>query len=453
MPSDGSGNYTLPAGYLAVANDPILVTEHNPPLEDIAAGLTARVMASGAKAMTGHLSLVSSSPSNALHAASKGYVDASLAANAQKPPVVIRTTANITLSGEQTLDGVLTSASRVLVMAQTAGAENGVYVSAAGAWSRSTDFDSWTEVIGGLVVVSQGTLYADSVWLCTNDAGGTLGSTAITFKRVDIPFKRRRANAGTTDTIIASDMGKFVSQNNGSAIAVTVPQATTLFGDGFWFITQNLGAGAATYTPTTSTVNGGATLIERTGDADLWLSDGTNWVAIPLGPTYAWLTGLTTDATAAVGDFVWTGDISATLNKKVALSTIQALFAAAQSDLETATTNILNVTPGRQHFHPGHAKARANYNGTGAAALREDYGIASLADNGTGLHTLTADTAMSNTNYNVTVFARDAGTAGTMCTANSAGTKTATTFQFATTSDSGAAADSSEVGCSYFGDI
>lgn len=54
-PSDSNGNYALPTGYLAVGGDTILPSQHNPPLEDIQSGLTARLMRSGAGGMTGPL--------------------------------------------------------------------------------------------------------------------------------------------------------------------------------------------------------------------------------------------------------------------------------------------------------------------------------------------------------------------------------------------------------------
>jgi hypothetical protein len=57
MPSDGSGVYTLPAGYLAVTGETILASQHNPPLEDIEAGMTARLMRSGVAPMTGPLKI------------------------------------------------------------------------------------------------------------------------------------------------------------------------------------------------------------------------------------------------------------------------------------------------------------------------------------------------------------------------------------------------------------
>lgn len=58
MPSDSNGIYSLPAGYLGVTGTTIQVSQHNPPLEDIASALTARLMRSGAAPMTGVLKLV-----------------------------------------------------------------------------------------------------------------------------------------------------------------------------------------------------------------------------------------------------------------------------------------------------------------------------------------------------------------------------------------------------------
>ncbi|SLN74665.1 hypothetical protein ROJ8625_04077 [Roseivivax jejudonensis] len=72
-------------------------------------------------------------------------------------PVAAATTGNITLSGEQTIDGVTTSGSRVLVKDQSDAAENGIYVSASGAWSRATDMNAAAEVRAALVYVDGGT--------------------------------------------------------------------------------------------------------------------------------------------------------------------------------------------------------------------------------------------------------------------------------------------------------
>jgi microcystin-dependent protein len=54
MPSS-NGVYSLPSGYLAVTGATIQASQHNPPLEDIAAALTARLSRDGTAAMSGAL--------------------------------------------------------------------------------------------------------------------------------------------------------------------------------------------------------------------------------------------------------------------------------------------------------------------------------------------------------------------------------------------------------------
>lgn len=136
--------------------------------------------------MTGALSL-SGSPSASLHAASKGYVDSVSQGVSPKEPVACASTANLTLSGEQTIDGVSTSASRVLVKNQSTASQNGIYVSAAGAWSRAADMDAWDETVGAFIFVSGGTTQASTGWASTTETGGTIGTTAVTFVQMSAP--------------------------------------------------------------------------------------------------------------------------------------------------------------------------------------------------------------------------------------------------------------------------
>ena len=328
MPTDVVGTYTLPPGYLAVAGTTILTSQHNPIFQDVAQGLTDRIMANGAKAMTGELTL-SGNPVTALGAAPKQYVDAqALAAVAAldiKPSVVAATTANITLSAPQTIDGVsVVAADRVLVKNQTTASENGIYIVGSGAWSRATDMDAWTEVPGAIVAVEGGTQWQDTLWLCTGNAGGTIGSTAMPWRRFDTNVLRN-AQTGTTYTVLTDDHNRHLTFSNVSAIAVTLPQATGNFAFGFSFIVENLGAGAVTITPTTSTINGAATLVVRTGEAFKVTSDGTNYRALPYGFTYAQINGLTEDtAPVATTDFVATLDASAVATRRVKLQNLIA---------------------------------------------------------------------------------------------------------------------------------
>ena len=125
---------------------------------------------------------VTQDPVSALQLATKQYVDAVAQGLDPKASCVAATTANITLSGTQTIDGVaLIAGDRCLVKNQTLSQNNGIYLVAAGAWTRATDMDSWLEVPGAFTFIEQGTTQADTGWVCTSNAGGTIGTTAITW--------------------------------------------------------------------------------------------------------------------------------------------------------------------------------------------------------------------------------------------------------------------------------
>lgn len=171
--------------------------------------------------MTGALTL-SGLPSTPLHAATKSYVDNAINGLSWKQPVACATTANITLSGEQTIDGVLTSESRVLVKEQTTASENGIYVSAAGAWTRSTDMDSLSpldEVNGAAVLVLAGTVNADRGFTQTA-AVATLGTDTVTFTQFTTAGSYA---AGTgiaiTGNSIATDDSAIVHDNLSGFVA------------------------------------------------------------------------------------------------------------------------------------------------------------------------------------------------------------------------------------------
>jgi hypothetical protein len=146
-------------------------------------------------------------PQNAQDAATKSYVDSAAQGVVTKNSVKAATTANITLSGTQTIDGVAVVADdRVLVKNQSTASQNGIYVVAAGAWSRAADANTWNELISAYTFVEEGTLNADNGYLITVNAGGTLGVTDVTVAQFS-GAGQITAGAGLTKTGNQLDVG------------------------------------------------------------------------------------------------------------------------------------------------------------------------------------------------------------------------------------------------------
>jgi len=109
---------------------------------------------------------------------------ASLAARDPKESVRVATTANLgSLSGPQTIDGIsVIAGNRVLVKDQNTGSANGLYLCAAGAWTRTLDSDTSEKVTCGCrVYVEEGTVNAKTQWVLTTINPIALGSTALVF--------------------------------------------------------------------------------------------------------------------------------------------------------------------------------------------------------------------------------------------------------------------------------
>ena len=123
---------------------------------------------------------VTTSPTTNSDIANKYYVDSIAQGLSPKQAVKCATTANITLSGLQTIDTYTTlSGDRVLVKNQTNSAENGIYLASATAWTRSVDMDVWSEVPGAYTVIINGSTNANTSWVTTAADTGTIGVTAM----------------------------------------------------------------------------------------------------------------------------------------------------------------------------------------------------------------------------------------------------------------------------------
>lgn len=123
------------------------------------------------------------SPVNATDGTNKAYVDGIAQGLSIKEEVVVLSNSNITLTGTQTVDTVvLVDGDRILLTGQTTASENGIWIVRSGAWERPSDFDTGDNVANAFMFVSEGSTYADTGWVCTNDGGSdVVGQNNLVF--------------------------------------------------------------------------------------------------------------------------------------------------------------------------------------------------------------------------------------------------------------------------------
>lgn len=176
--------------------------------------------------MDGHKITHVGAPEHDDDAANKGYVDAVKAGLDPKDSVVVATTDEKTLSGEQTIDGVnVVTGDRVLVKNQSNPAENGIYVVSTGTWSRSIDANSTETITPGMFTfVEEGTKNANSGWVLTTNNVITVDITGLTFVKFSA-LGMITAGAGLTksgDTLnIIADSNRIVVNPDSIDLAQT----------------------------------------------------------------------------------------------------------------------------------------------------------------------------------------------------------------------------------------
>jgi hypothetical protein len=164
-----------------------------------------------------------------------------------KQSVKCATTGNDTLAtayaNGQSVDGyTLVTGDRILIKDQTDQTVRGIYtVNATGAPTRAVDMNAGSEFPGAVVAVENGTVNADSAWVCTNDSV-TLTSTNIVFAI----FGGLKAGNGLTftadvasiDTSITADLStaqtftsKTINQNAAALPAGVTGTPVLKYGD------------------------------------------------------------------------------------------------------------------------------------------------------------------------------------------------------------------------------
>ena len=148
-----------------------------------------------------------------------------------KASVRVISATNVALSGLLTIDGVtLVANDRVALVGQTTASQNGIYVAASGAWTRSVDADGNSEVTPGMAFfVEEGTTYADSQWRLTTNGSIVVGTTSLAFAQIGAASSYTNGtgialagNVFSIDTaVVVRKFAQTIGDNAATSITVT----------------------------------------------------------------------------------------------------------------------------------------------------------------------------------------------------------------------------------------
>jgi hypothetical protein len=239
---------------------------------------------------TGTITTAASGPTDIVN---KQYVDYFAAGLSWKAPALTATSANITLSGLQTINGVtLVAGDTVLVKDQTNPAQNGIYTVSATAWTYSIGGDTWNEYIGAIIFIASGLLNG-TAWYCTAQPGGTLGVTAMYWSNFSVASTY---TAGTGLTLIGTQFSitntgvsatTYGSATASAVIAVNAQgqitsASSSTITPAVGSIT-GLGTGVATWLATPTSANLAAAVTDETGSGSLVFATSPSLVTPILG--------------------------------------------------------------------------------------------------------------------------------------------------------------------------
>lgn len=288
-----------------------------------------------------------------------------------KKSVTVATTANITLSGTQTIDGVaLVAGDRVLVKDQTTTSQNGIYVVNASAWTRSLDADTSEEIASAIVNVDKGSVNGGQTYTNTFKSTDTIGTTAMSWYKMvfengtwAISVTGNAATSTTlasTRTFSATGDVTAVAQNFNGSQNVALPM-----------VLANSGVTAGTYTKVTVDAKGRATSGTTLSDTD-----------IPNLDTGKLTTGTLSVSRGGTGVTTSTGSGSVVLSTSPVLTT---------PNIGVATGTSFNSITGLSSTTPSNNGTAAV--GTSTTAARADHVHASDATKVTANTAITAGTA------------------------------------------------------------
>lgn len=328
-------------------------------------------------------------PSADTDAVNKQYVDAIAQGIDAKGSCLAATTANVTLSGSQTIDGVAVGFNqRVLVKNQTNPAENGIYYTGplpiVSAWVRAQDADTWNELVSAYTFIEQGTTNGNNGYICTVQAGGTLGTTPVTWAQFSgagqIDAGTGMTKSGNTLNVNTASSSRIVVNADNIDLATTGVTASTYKSvtvDAYGRVTA--GTNPATLSGFGITDAYTTTQVDTLVNAKLSLTGGTMSGAIAMGankitgladPTLAQDAATKSYIDTIFGSTTTAAASAATATTQAGIATTQAGIATTQAGI--ATTQATNAAASYTTFNNqylGSKSSDPSTNNTGGALV------------------------------------------------------------------------------------
>jgi hypothetical protein len=378
---------------------------------------------------------ITTSPVNSTDIANKYYVDSIAQGLGPKAACQVGTTANISLTGLQTIDTYTTvSGDRVLVKNQSTSSQNGIYIASASAWTRSTDMDVWSEVPGAYTVLLNGG-QANTGWVSTATQTGIINVTAMPWVQFSAASTYYAGTGLTLSSNTFSITNTGVTANTYGSATQTVTFVINAQGQITSATSQNIAIAATQITSGTidsARISGSYTGITGVGTITAGTWNGST-IGVPYGGTGATtltgyvkgngsspftanstipntdISGLGTMSTQNANSVAITGG-SATLSTLITSGLTGYLYGNGSSAVSASTTIPTSALSGSfvSTFSAGTTGFTPSTGTTGAITLS---GTLNVANGGTGVTASSGvnSVVLRDSNANITANALDDG--------------------------------------------
>lgn len=306
--------------------------------------------------------------------------------------VILKTSAGITLDEQDNIPGPVETDTGV---AEFTRPQTPVIVKTADYTTTTSDLGKVinANTTGGDVEITllSAVTAADGALLTVRHTGTANFAKIVTTSTQTITHPATGSTTTALSLVGYGEAMEFVSDGANWHVKSTAPPLMTPNGPGIIKVADRLATPPGSPSP-------GARYILTSTPTDAWSTFAEHDIAEFTGQTGGWIK-YTPPSDSGWVAYVQDEDFYYSFVGSAWIATgAQFVPLATQANMEAATAGKV-VTADVQRFHPGHPKAWVTFDLSSTAAILQDYGVASITDQGSGDTTVTYDTAFSAATY------------------------------------------------------